>query len=178
MVGWGSFAKEQPALAASGMRLFGGEKAAIGFIATVARDGRPRMAAVSLIFTEGRMYLSVGATTPKRFDLASDGRYVLHAFLGENDGENDEEFQVSGRAKLVLDDAERGRVHEAIAFIFERDNPIFVLDIVRCLWGYWEKVGQPGTLSGQGALGCPVSLISTSRASTDRRGQFPPGSLD
>ena len=120
MVSWGGFAEVEPGLAASGMRLLGGEHAAIGFIATVARDGRPRMAPVSLIFTEGRMYVSVGATTPKRFDLINDGRYVLHAFLGHSD----EEFQVSGKATLISNNAERERVHEAIAFTFQKDDPI------------------------------------------------------
>ena len=36
-------------------------------------------------------------------------------------------------------------MQDAISFVFRKDDPIFALDIESCLWGYWEKVGQPGT---------------------------------
>ena len=48
-------------------------------------------------------------------------------------------------AAPVTDAAERDSVHVAITFQFERADPIFSLDVDRCFWGYWEKVGQPGT---------------------------------
>ena len=76
MVSWGRFAREEPELATSGMRLYKGGDAALGYIATVARDGRPRMAPVCPIFADSGMYLSVGANTPKLSDLINDGRYV------------------------------------------------------------------------------------------------------
>ena len=52
---------------------------------------------------------------------------------------------MSGMAAPVTDAAERDSVHVAITFQFERADPIFSLDVDRCFWGYWEKVGQPGT---------------------------------
>jgi hypothetical protein len=106
-----------------------------------ARDGRPRMTAVCPIFSGEDLYLSVGAETPKRFDLVRDGRYVLHAPLGESD----EEFQISGRATLVVDRYERRAVHAVIPFSFQLSDPVFALKIDRCLWAIWEKPGQPDT---------------------------------
>ncbi len=67
----------------------------VAFIATVARDGRPRLAPFSPIFSGSDLFLSAGARTPKRYDLENDGRYVLHAMLGESD----EELQLAGRAE-------------------------------------------------------------------------------
>lgn len=120
----------------------GSDGAAIGFLATVSPEGRPHLAPVCPIFCGDELYLSVGAATPKRRDLASGGAYVLHAFLGESD----EELQLAGAALEVHDAAERAAVHEAIPFAsFQRDDPIFRLGVERCLWCWWENAGQPDT---------------------------------
>jgi hypothetical protein len=137
---WNGFAAAAPDFAAAGTRLLMGESnIAIGFLATIGGD--LHLAPVCPIFCDGAVYLSVGATTPKRHDLDVDGRYVLHAFLGPSD----EEFRLSGRAQRVADAAWRARVHAAIRFQFGRDDPIFRLDIDSAMWGYWENAGKPGT---------------------------------
>jgi hypothetical protein len=140
VVTWAEFEQEAPELAECAKRLLGGD-ATTGFISTVARDGRPRIAPVSPIFTQDNLYLCVVAATPKRYDLVNDGRYVLHANLGAED----EEFQVSGRATVVTDVVERDLVHAAITFQFERTDPVFSLQVDRCFRGYWVTPGQPGT---------------------------------
>ena len=114
----------------------------VAFIATVARDGRPRLAPFSPIFSGTDLFVSAVARTPKRYDLDNDGRYVLHAMLAAND----EELQLAGRAERVTDAGARARVQADISFQFEPGDPIFRLCIERCLWGHWEKVGQPGTV--------------------------------
>lgn len=138
---WDDFARAAPDFAAAGKRLLVKDNdVAIGFLATVHR--RLHLAPVCPIFCPPGIYLSAGGTTPKRSDLERDGRYVLHAFLGEND----EEFRVSGRAALVTDEAERARVHAAIRFgAFNRADPIFRFDVDGAMWGHWENVGKPGT---------------------------------
>jgi hypothetical protein len=136
---WAKLAKEAPDLAASGWRLLGADGVGIAYLATVARDGRPRLAPVCAIFAGEQVYLRVGAPTPKRSDLERDGRYALHAPVGESD----EEFQISGRAALVTDPEERRAVHAAIRFSFQEADPVFSLGIERCLWGIWENAGQP-----------------------------------
>ncbi|MBI4640431.1 MAG: pyridoxamine 5'-phosphate oxidase family protein [Candidatus Tectomicrobia bacterium] len=143
MASWAEFKEQAPDLAAAGWRLLvGADGVAIGFLATVASDGRPRMAPVCPIFANGNIYLSVGSKTPKRNDLARNRRYVLHAFLGKDD----EEFQISGQAIEVTDPEERVAVHRAIKFgAYNTEDPIFLLDVERCLWAIWENVGQPNT---------------------------------
>jgi hypothetical protein len=138
---WDDFARVAPDFGAAGARLLVKENGvAIGFLGTVHR--RLHLAPVCPIFCTPGVYLSVGATTPKRRDLERDGRYVLHAFLAAND----EEFRVSGHAVLVTNDAERARVHAAIRFgAFNPADPVFRLDIHDAMWGYWENVGKPGT---------------------------------
>lgn len=139
---WKEFATQAPQLAAFGKRLLMGESdVAIAMMATVAPDGTPHMAPVCPIFAGDDLFLSAGRQTPKVADLRNDGRFVLHAFLGDND----EEFQIAGRAAVVTDPAEIAAVHAAIRFAFQPDDPVFCLGLERCLWGYWEKVGQPGT---------------------------------
>ena len=138
---WRDFAVAAPDFAAAGERLLTQESnVAIGFLATVGRQ--LHLAPVCPIFCGPGVYLSVGRTTPKRRDLEEDGRYVLHAFLAAND----EEFRVAGRAVRIDAADERTQVHEAIRFgAFDREDPIFRLDIDSSMWGYWENVGRPGT---------------------------------
>lgn len=141
MLTWDAFASAAPEFAAAGVRLLTQNSGVpIGFLATVGRA--LHLAPVCPIFAAPGMYLSVGASTPKRRDLESDGRYVLHAFLAAND----EEFRIAGRATRIDAADERTRVHAAIRFgAFGRDDPIFRLDVDSAMWGYWENVGRPGT---------------------------------
>ncbi len=134
MASWAELERAAPEIAASGRRLLDRE---VAFLASVARDGRPRIAPVSPIFSGENLCLSIGGHTPKRMDLLRDGRYALHARLGESD----EEFQVSGRACLVGSESERARVHDAIYFEFDAADPIFALAIERCFWSLWENAG-------------------------------------
>jgi hypothetical protein len=138
---WHEFARTAPDFASAGLRLLTQPSGvAIGFLATV--DRALHLAPVCPIFCDGAVYLSVGATTPKRRDLDRDGRYVLHAFLARND----EEFRIAGRASIVPAEDDRARVQSAIRFgAFGRDDPIYRLDVASAMWGYWENVGRPGT---------------------------------
>ncbi len=143
MTRWAEFATAAPELAEAGRRLLvGSDGIAIGFLATGGASGAPHLAPVCPIFCGDDLFLSAGARTPKAADLRERGHYVLHAFLGADD----EELQVAGRAEEVRDEDERAAVHAAIPFpAFRRSDPIFRLSVERCLWVYWERVGQPDT---------------------------------
>jgi hypothetical protein len=133
---WTRLEAEDPGLAAAGERLLGGSDGVhIGFLATVSVHGGARISPVCPIFSDGDVYLSIGAHTPKAGDLRRTGVYALHAFLGEKD----EEFQCSGHATVVEDSAERSRVHRAIRFpSFDRDDPVFRLSVDRAFWAKWD----------------------------------------
>lgn len=142
MTSWADFAAQEPPQAAAALRLFGEDREdTMGFLATVGADGAPHLAPVCPIFCGGHLYLCVAEATPKRRDLEATGRYVLHAFLGESD----EELQLAGRATRVEEPGERARVQAAIRFVFQPEDPIFRLDLERCLHAWWERPGQPGT---------------------------------
>ena len=141
MISWGEFKLQKPEWAEAGERIFKPASDAIGFLATVAKDGRPRMAPICPIFALHRIYLSAARHTVKYFDLVNDGRYVLHAFLGEGD----EEFQFSGLARMVTSDDEKRDVHANISFQFDPADAICELPMNRALWAYWIDPGQPGT---------------------------------
>ena len=141
MISWAEFKSQKPDWVVAAQRLLAPDGEGIGFIATVAADGRPRMAPVCPIFTTTGVYLCVARHTVKHQDLKNDGRFTLHAFLGEND----EEFQFSGKAIIINDSAKLRTVHGAIKFQFDPVDPIYELTFNRALWAHWINPGQPGT---------------------------------
>jgi len=148
MASWSEFAQARPDMAA----LLAGilEWIPISYLATVRRDGAPRVHPVCPIFAGGRMFIATAADSPKRLDLAGDGRYAMHALPGkwrEMDGEKrgDDEFYVTGHARRVTGDDDRRLITEAAGHEVRPDDWLFELDIGRAMTAYWEKVGQPGT---------------------------------
>jgi len=139
---WGDFEHAAAEIAAAGRRLLTGpDGVAIGFLATVG-DGSVHISPVCPIFCRSSLFLIAVEGSPKTSDLRIRGAYALHAFLGQND----EEFQIAGRAAEIVDAEERADVHGSVRFAaFNRSDPIFALDVDRALWVYWERVGQPDT---------------------------------
>ena len=141
MATWVEFERSEQELAASGMRLFSDKIGTIALLATVRRDGAPRLHPVSPVVARGRLFLFVGVSSPKRHDLLRDGRYVLHALPGQDD----EEFLVEGRASHIDDPEIRAAASAAAPFTVSEEDTPFELSIDKCLWGIWENVGQPNT---------------------------------
>jgi len=113
----------------------------ITYLATARRDGAPRVHPVCPIFADGRMFVAVPETSPKRFDLARDGRYAMHALPGKRD----DEFYATGRATRIDDEAARRAVTEAAGHEVRPADWLFQLDVEYAMTAYWEKMGQPGT---------------------------------
>ena len=144
MATWGQLESARPDMAALLRALLGGIP--IAYLATVRRDGSPRVHPVCPILAGDGVYVAVAGESapqpsPKRFDLANDGRYALHALPGERD----DEFYVTGLARLVEDPAERRRVVETAKHTIRDDDWVFELGINYAMTAYWEHVGQPGT---------------------------------
>jgi hypothetical protein len=122
----------------------------ITYLATVRKDGSPRVHPVCPIFAEGRMFIAVNETSPKRFDLANDGRYAMHALPGQErevDGKKrgDDEFYVTGLARRVLDDETRAAITRAAGHTVHPSDWLFELRIDRAMTAYWENWAQPDT---------------------------------
>ena len=139
MVTWSEFAKARPDLAAIGQRLLYQYKVGYAFLATVRKDGAPRLHPVCPALADTGFYIFI-AESPKKADLLRDGRYALHTFPPE---EGDEEFNCSGRAKLVEDSKVREKVVAVYHRVPHEDEALFELQIERVLHTTWENWATP-----------------------------------
>ena len=94
---WGELAGVAPELAAQGERRLQGR---VAYLATVQKDGGPRVHPVTPIIGGGHLFIFMEPTSPKGFDLRRDGRYALHCGVENNDG-GEGEVYVGGRASFV-----------------------------------------------------------------------------
>src|SRR5205809_8002242 len=102
MVTWKEFATAQYDLADGGRSLLFQFKVGLAFLATVRKDGAPRLHPVCPVLSNDRLFVLVTPTSPKRHDLLRDGRYALQTFPQPKPGSD--EFYIAGKA-LVVDDA-------------------------------------------------------------------------
>jgi hypothetical protein len=148
MATWAEFATARPDMA----ELLKGilEWIPITYLATVRRNGDPRVHPVCPTFADGRMFIAVNETSPKRLDLANDGRFAMHALPGkwrEVEGRKigDDEFYITGRARRVDGSEVRAAIRAAAGHEVNAQDWLFGFDIKTAMTAYWEKVGQPGT---------------------------------
>ena len=149
MADWSEFAAAAPEIAALGSDLRA--KFRLAFLATVRKDGSPRLHPVCPFILRGRLFIATNPKSPKRHDLRRDGRYVLHMLPGENDAE----FQVRGQARPVEDEEtkamvlaegpEAGVQPDGALLNLKPDELLFEYDIEEAMMAYWENVGQPDT---------------------------------
>ena len=140
MATWEDMATARPEMEARARELFLVEQpdapgpAGLGYLATVRSDGGPRVHPVSPAVLDGRLYVYVLLSSPKLADLRGDGRYALHSWPKPftDDGFDDEEFYVTGRAISVSDPALHERVSQAVGDRSE-SGASFELDIERAM---------------------------------------------
>ena len=104
----------------------------LGYLATVRKDGGPRVHPVCPVIAHDGLYVFIGNHSPKVHDLLRDGRFALHAFPHPK---VDDEFYVSGRARRVDDPAVRQVVYTAYTATgaFTSDDTLFELWLERAL---------------------------------------------
>jgi hypothetical protein len=144
MARWAEFAAAEPAMAAHLRAQL--QDIPIAFIATVRRDGSPRMHPFCPIFAGDGMYIADAgsgraAPSPKRWDLQNDGRYALHALPGEQDAE----FYVTGRARRVADTDEFSSVVRGAGHTVHAEDWVFELGVDLGMTARWENFAQPDT---------------------------------
>ena len=117
MTTWTTFAAAAPQLASDGRRLLERSGIGQGLLATVRGDAPPRIHPVHVGIVDGRLLTFVIVGSAKAADLATDGRYALHA---HQDPAVPHEFLVRGRAHEVP----AGALREAAAgnWSFEIDD--------------------------------------------------------
>ena len=130
---WCEFAEEEPELAEHGRALIYQHGVGLGYLATVRKDGAPRLHPVCPTLANGGLYLFILNKSPKFHDLVKDGRYALHTFPMP---EGDDEFYVTGRV-TPIDDAEVRRiVYEVYTATgaHTSDDTLFELSLDRVLF--------------------------------------------
>ena len=89
MLTWGEFSKAEPELAA-----FGAERLRIppAYLATVRKDGAPRVHPVTPIITVDGLYVFMEPTSPKGRDIRERGSFAMHNGVPDANGSGGEFF--------------------------------------------------------------------------------------
>jgi hypothetical protein len=103
MMSWQALEQHEPALAAFGAERLDGK---VAYLATVRKDGSPRVHPMTPIIGSGHFFVFMEPTSPKGHDLERDTRYAIHCEVTDNSGGSGE-FFIMGRAHLVNDPALR-----------------------------------------------------------------------
>lgn len=125
----------EPDLAEIGRKLLFPSRARVGgaFLATLRKDGAPRLHPISLVYWKECLYVFVPPSSPKCIDLLRDGRYALQAFPPP-DNTLGEEFYISGVAVRIQDLALRQALITEAEIRVEKDEVLFELFLDRAMY--------------------------------------------
>jgi pyridoxamine 5'-phosphate oxidase-like protein len=129
---WGEFEAAAPDLAAAGRRLIYSRGDGEALLATVRSDGVPRIHPINVGIIGEHLYAFIIASSPKRVDLETDGRYALHAHV---DPAAPSEFSLRGRARLVDAEVVRSAVAAQWYFTVDETYRLFELAVAAALHG-------------------------------------------
>src|SRR4030095_15797630 len=141
MVRWKELAVAEPDLADVGCSLLFQFKVGLAFLATVRRDGAPRLHPVCPVLSNNRLFVLITPTSPKRHDLLRDGRYALQSFPQPKPGSD--EFYLAGKALVVDDPAARADILRDAKHMADASETAFELTIDRVMHTRWENVLTP-----------------------------------
>ncbi len=141
MVTWKEFALAAPELAAAGRSLLNQFGVGLVFLATVRKDGAPRLHPVCPVVSNDRLFILITPTSPKLDDLLRDGRYALQTFPQPKPGSD--EFYVTGKATLVDGPTIRAAVLRDAKHMADESETAFELWIDRVMHTRWENVLTP-----------------------------------
>src|SRR5882762_2994039 len=141
MVIWKEFAAAEPGLAVAGRSLLFQFKVGLAFLATVRRDGGPRLHPVCPVLSNDRLFVLITPASPKRHDLLRDGRYALQSFPQPKAGSD--EFFIAGKAMPVNDSAARADILRDATHMADASETAFELWIDRVMHTRWEHVLTP-----------------------------------
>jgi len=102
MTTWDDLTAAAPDLAADVQRRF--EATGLGLLATLRKDGSPRISGLEPWFGDGELWLGMMHGSRKAHDLQRDPRFSLHAATEDKHVEQGD-ARVSGRALAVEDEA-------------------------------------------------------------------------
>jgi hypothetical protein len=174
---WAEFVRQAPDVAAAAVERWPGIVAlergdappagqpafAIAYLATVRRDGGPRVHPFCPVLAGGRLFGAIPRTSPKGWDLRRDPRCAIHA----GPGPSDDELCLRARPSEVADEAVRAMVvavaaRSGVGGMLETasNDPLFELDLEQVDVASWVDVGQPGTHALRAQWPLPDLLVS------------------
>jgi hypothetical protein len=108
---WSELERCQPRLAEVGrQRLLG---PGVVLVATIRRDGTPRLSPVEPLIMDGVLWLSMLWRSQKAMDLMRDPRVLVHGVVTSRDG-GEGEFKVRGHARNEQDEGVQRRYAETV----------------------------------------------------------------
>jgi hypothetical protein len=122
-------------MAAAGWGLLSHPGFGFGYLATVRRDGGPRIHPINPVLAAGQLVAFI-VPSPKLADLLRDGRYALHSSGAED---VNDEFCLMGRAERVRDRDLQAASLAACRFIPGEDHVLVELDMQRALWAHYSS---------------------------------------
>jgi hypothetical protein len=140
-VSWKDFAAAEPELAEIGRSLLEQFGPGLAFLASVRKDGAPRLHPVCPVLSGNRLFVLVTDASPKRGDLERDGRYALQSFPQPKPGSD--EFYLAGTAILVDDATDRAAIFRDAKHQAQPSEIAFELRIERAMHTRWESPLTP-----------------------------------
>ena len=140
MAGWKEFEDGAPEIAAAGKALLLQSGIGLAYLATIRKDGAPRLHPICPTVFEGALFALIGPSH-KRANLKRDGRYALHTFPHP---ESDDEFLLMGKARQVSDPALTTAVRQDVlsrGMKSSEDEELFEFSIERALFAKYPGHG-------------------------------------
>jgi hypothetical protein len=109
---WSDVVRRQPGLAALAERRLIGP--GVVLVATIRRDGTPRLSPVEPLVMDGRLWLSMMLGSRKAADLERDPRVLVHSVITGRDG-GEGELKLRGSVRVWTDPHTQGRYAGTVA---------------------------------------------------------------
>jgi Pyridoxamine 5'-phosphate oxidase len=137
---WHDLESQQPALARVGAEKVAGP--GVVLVATIRRDGSPRLSPVEPLLWDGDLWLSMGLGSRKAADLRRDPRILVHSIVTSPNGQ-DGDYKLRGAAVEEPDPATQARYTEQVAArLGWRPEPgrfhLFRVDITDVTYIRWD----------------------------------------
>lgn len=144
MKSWKEFSPEKPDLADAGKRMLLRTREHIGlaFLATIRKDGAPRLHPISVVFAMDRLFVIIPPNSPKCWDLKRDGRYALQAFPPP-DHELGKEFYLTGVARLIQEPSIHQAIIDETGVNIEKSEVVFELLVEKAMYTILVDRGTP-----------------------------------
>jgi hypothetical protein len=128
---WSEFEQAAPELATRARALFEAQKHLT--IATLRRDGSPRISGIECVFEDGELWFGSMPGAVKALDLQRDPRFALHSGTGDsarwegNPALWPGDAKLSGRAEPVSETRFRAEIAEVVTVRLGGDPPDHML---------------------------------------------------